>query len=159
MAAMERMGSITGSITPSIIKETRERSEKDNNLEKKLHDQHNRPERQPYPRRDTPLEAKKQRIKYAKQQIMDNTPDQSVVMKYAVELIKYTGIFCHEVTELCIKDVIKAEYLKRDCWMKHLKRIWIVDEIAPLPVKYPKGSKALSIRLSNDAKESYSSGD
>jgi hypothetical protein len=102
--------------------------------------------------RETPSEIKKQKIKYVKEQVRDNAPDHSVVMLNVVELIKHTGIFCHEVTELCIRNVVKTVHYKKLIDEK-IQIDWIVDEIAPLLMEYPKWCIKLPIPLTDKAKE------
>lgn len=129
----------------------KEEDEEDDNIVKKLHDQRNKPLHITV-QRDTPLERKRQRINYAKEQVMINTPDHSIVLRNVNDLIKYTGLYCHEVTDLCLKNVVKAEYHIR-LLNEKVQTDWIVDEIEPLPVEYPRGCNALSIPLFNEAKE------
>jgi len=118
---------------------------------KKLHGQHNRSQSITIPRY-TPSEIKKQKAKYAKEQLRDNEPDISIVLKNAIALIRHAALYCHEITELCLSNVIKAEYYK-NLNDEAIQLIWIVNEIEPLPLTYPPGCSALSVLLTNEAKE------
>ena len=125
----------------------------DDKSEKRLHYQSKGSPRISF-QQDTASEKQGKRVKYAKERVRNNTPDLFEVLKNAVELIKHTALYCHEVIELHIGNVLRPE-----CH-NELRRLdetipieWIVDEIEPISGEYPEGCNALSIRLSNEAKE------
>ena len=85
-------------------------------------------------------------------EVADNNPDYSNILKNIIKLIMSTPFYGDEVTELRIKNVIKAEYcelLKNG----NINIDWIVDKITPLDMEYPKGCNPSSIPLSSGAKE------
>lgn len=129
------------------------KTKEDDKSEKRLHYQSKGSPRISF-QQDTASEKQGKRVKYAKKRVRDNTPDLFEVLKNAVELIKHTALYCHEVIELHIGNVLRPE-----CH-NELRRLdetipieWIVDEIEPISGEYPEGRNALSIRLSNEAKE------
>ena len=153
-------------------------NKKDADIEKMLSDQFSRSQRITFTK-DSPLEEKRKRIKYVKDQekynalkfpirvrskdilnhtvlhsheATNNPPNSSAILQKASELIKLTALYCHEVTELSIGNVIKTEYHK-DFINEIIQTDWIIDEIKPLPMEYPKGCNKLSVPLTNESKE------
>jgi hypothetical protein len=109
-----------------------------------------RQERLTYPK-DTPADKKRSRDRYFKNLIKENEPDISIVLKNAMELINFTGLYSHEVPNIRIKDVVKSEHYK-DLQTNKIQLKFIVDAIQPLSGEYPTGCTKLSVPLSNDAK-------
>ena len=103
--------------------------------------------------RDTEASIKRKRIGYFKEWIQQNAQDNLIiVLENARELIKYTGLYSHEVPRLRIQDVVRSEHNKL-LLEPDAQRDWIVDEIQPVSGKYPRGCSKLPIQLSDEAKE------
>jgi hypothetical protein len=160
-----------------LKKEEDDENKKEADIEKRLNEQSNRSQHINFPQ-DTSLEEKRKRIEYIKEQekynalvlpirvstndifkhtvlhfheATNNPPDSSAILQKASELIRHTALYCHEVTELSIGNVIKTKYHK-DFINEIIQTDWIIDEIEPLPMEYPKGCNKLSVPLTNESK-------
>jgi len=126
-------------------------SEEDDNIEAKLHAQAVRASQAPYIPK-TRDEQKKEKVEYAKTKRIESMPDKFTILKNAIDLIEHTGLYLREIANLCIKHVVKSQYHRR-IMSEEIQEDWIVDEIEPLPnIEYPRGSNAISIVLSAEAK-------
>jgi hypothetical protein len=160
-----------------LKKEEDDENKKEADIEKRLNEPSSRSQHINFPQ-DTISEEKRKRSEYIKEkekynalvlpirvrskdilkhtvlhshEATNNPPNSSAILQKASELIKLTALYCHEVTELSIGNVIKTEYHK-DFINEIIQTDWIIDEIKPLPMEYPKGCNKLSVPLTNESK-------
>lgn len=103
--------------------------------------------------RDTEATIKRKKISGFRERELQVARDNLiVVLENARELIKYTGLYVHEVPYLRIQDVIKSQH-HQFLVETNIHQDWITDEIQPISDKYPRGCNKKAVHLTREAKE------